>query len=274
MSALDLTVQTVYTLETLIQQTLDRLRAFEPAEGYYLCDSGGKDSGVLHRLTHLAGVRHDAHCNITSVDPPELIRFLRARGDVKFHLPEPYRDMPGTPTMWRLIRYKLFPPVRSVRGRGARWCCEALKESGGRGRTVLTGVRWEESSRRKRTRKMVEDRWQSEQRIVVNPIIDWTDAQVWAFTRQEGIPYCSLYDEGFTRLGCILCPQQGQKGMLRDAARWPKYAAQYIRVFDDVVRLRQAAGKRCTWASGLELFDWWVGTTASEVDSNECFLFQ
>ena len=45
--------------------------------GYYLAFSAGKDSQALYHIAELAGVKFDAHMNLTSVDPPEVIRFVK-----------------------------------------------------------------------------------------------------------------------------------------------------------------------------------------------------
>lgn len=126
-----------------VKKSIERLKAFEPPEGYYLAFSGGKDSVVCKALLDMAGCRYDAHYRITSVDPPELVQFIKDKH------PDVARDYPrysdGTvATMWNLIPRKLMPPTRLV-----RYCCQVLKESGGDGRMTVTGVRWAESVNRK-----------------------------------------------------------------------------------------------------------------------------
>jgi len=230
-----------------IEKVLARLRNFEPPEGYYLAFSGGKDSVTILRLAQMAGVQFDAHYNITTVDPPELVRFIK-----KQH-PDVARDRPEA-SMFRLIlrRENFMPPMRR-----ARWCCEALKERGGAGRFVVTGIRWAESTQRQ-NRVMVERCVPLRQRML-HPIIDWSNADVWAFIHQEQVPYCSLYDEGFDRLGCILCPNECNPDRIQmQMNRWPQFVKAYVNTFDKLVRLRKEANLKCTWADGQEMFDWWI----------------
>ena len=73
----------------LLDKTIDRLKAFEPEEGYYGAFSGGKDSQVLYHVAQLAGVNVDWHFQKTSVDPPQLLRFIRANYPaVEWHTPK------------------------------------------------------------------------------------------------------------------------------------------------------------------------------------------
>ena len=50
---------------------------YDAENGYYLAFSGGKDSQALFHMTQLAGVKFQGHMNLTSVDPPEVIRFVK-----------------------------------------------------------------------------------------------------------------------------------------------------------------------------------------------------
>lgn len=267
-----------------VQTAINRLKAFEPPEGYYLAFSGGKDSTVLKALADMAGVKYDAHYNATTVDPPELVRFIKAQHpDVEIVKP----DVP----MIKLIPQKSMPPTRLM-----RYCCVYYKENHGRDRVTLTGTRWAESANRKNnqglvtvfnkkaaetahengaeytqtgkagivmnyddspTRRTVEMCYRTH-KTLVNPIIDWEDEDVWEFIHTYNIPYCSLYDEGWKRLGCVGCPLGGEAAMKRELERWPAIRKLYIRAFERMITRRKERGMPCQWETGEDVMRWWL----------------
>lgn len=265
-----------------VQRSIERLQLFEPEEGYFLAFSGGKDSVVIHRLAQMAGVKYDAHYNVTSVDPPELVQFVKEcmKRDPKISFDYPTDKDGNRITMWSLIEKKKMPPTRLV-----RYCCAELKESSGIGRVTMTGVRWAESVNRskkqglvnvfgtKSTRLILNDDNDESRRTVeqcyrtrktlVNPIIDWTDADVWEFIHACEIPYCRLYDEGFTRLGCIGCPMNTNAAAELD--RWPTYRRAYIRAYDKMVTARSNEGNLYkNWYDGESVMRWQLDNSKKE----------
>ena len=236
---------TLFGVHDKVQIAIDRLRQFEPPEGYYVAFSGGKDSIVVLDLVKRAGVKYDAHYNLTTVDPPELVQFIRKyHSDVQWNRPKE--------TMWQLIARKGFPPTRII-----RYCCAELKEGGGKGRMVITGVRWAESTRRSK-RRMVEQCYNDNSKRYFHPIIDWSEYDIWQYIRLNKLPYCSLYDEGQKRIGCVMCPMGNTAGMLEDAKRWPKIAQAYINAFDKACERNRKRGKTSGQATGQEMYDWWI----------------
>ena len=244
----------------------------------YVGYSGGKDSTVLADLAIRAGVPIEIAHSHTTIDAPETVYFVRremarfeAIGGVKCTVYMPrYKGKPVS--MWTLIPQKLMPPTRIV-----RYCTSVLKQSHSAGRFSLTGVRWDESARRKKTRGIFEAphrdpekrlRLTSDQgnltalteakgELICNPIVDWTEADVWDYIRDRHLPYNQLYDEGCKRIGCIGCPLAG-KHRWTEFARWPAYGKLYIMAFDWMISARKAAGKRCEWETGRDVFHWWM----------------
>lgn len=257
-------------MELLIEETLfgtidkvkvaiDRVKEFEPKDRpYLLAFSGGKDSVATYYILKMAGVNFKAKYSPTSVDPPELIRFIKNNfPDVEF---EKY-----TETMWELIPRKLMPPNRRV-----RYCCDVLKERTGEiGDTVVTGVRWEESP--KRSKLPMVGFWKG--KIMIRPIIDWSTEDIWEFIKGNNLPYCELYDKGWERLGCIGCPLNS-KSQVKELEAYPKYRKLYIRAFDRMLKEREKKGKKTTWKNGEEVMAWWIDQTAKEkVEDGQCSFF-
>lgn len=98
-------------------------------------------------------------------------------------------------------------------------------------------------------------------KTLVNPIIDFTEEDVWEFIKMYNLPYCSLYDEGFKRLGCVGCPLGGYASQKRELQRWPQYRKMYVSAFDEMLQARIDDGKDnpSIWTSGEETMRWWVG---------------
>lgn len=270
------------------QQAIKRLQLFEPKaeeEPYYLAYSGGKDSDAILILAELAGVRYEAVHNHTTVDAPETVYYVRSKPNVRINYP--------ALSMWRLIVKKLMPPTRI-----SRYCCDELKEHGGEGRRVVTGVRRAESVRRresvglakilgkpKTTRRKAEelgteyrvtkqgglilnnDNTETRElvehcvmrnKVMINPIYDWTDEDVWEFLGHYGCKGNPLYECGFKRIGCIGCPMASKHRYL-EFARYPKYKENYIRAFDRMLQHRRELGKPAKdWETGVDVFRWWM----------------
>lgn len=254
---------TLYGEVDKVQLAINRLRLHEPKEGYYVAFSGGKDSCVVLDLCKRAGVKYDAHYALTTVDPPEVIYFIR-----KYH-PDAWenRIRPET-SMWQLIPKKRMPPTPRV-----RYCCQYFKEHGGEGRFVVTGVRHQESPKRAK-RKLVETCTAHNGKRFIHPIIEWNESDVWEYIHTYKVPYCKLYDEGRKRIGCILCPYAPTAQKIADMKRWPKYVELYKMAFQRMIDKRKADGYPCDiWQTGEDVFNWWVNRKAKEDGPNEISLF-
>ena len=245
--------------------------------------SGGKDSDVLLHLAEISGIPFEVLHSLTTADAPETVRHvydtlkrLEGKG-IKCTVDKHVQSDGNRVTMWNLIPRKLMPPTRL-----ARYCCAELKEGGGKGRFIATGVRWAESTARKKNRGTLEvlattgrknnfvllndndekrrlfETCQLKGERVVNPIIDWQEADVLDYAAAEKIPMNPLYCEGFRRVGCIGCPMASSSRIM-EFARYPKFKAAYIRAFDKMLARRMAKGKDAhSWRSGVDVFHWWM----------------
>ena len=241
------------SLRKKIEYSIDLLRKSEkmalrldPENGFYLAYSGGKDSQALYHIAEMAGVKFKAHMNLTSVDPPEVIRF------VKQHYPDVELIKPKM-SIYDMALKKHILPTRSF-----RWCCAEFKEMSGAGKVTLIGIRKAESASRnkreeistqikgKRTEETF-DQWSEHQekmvtcvggkdKILVSPIIHWTEQDVWEFLNDVvKVPHCKLYDEGYTRIGCICCPMSQKRQKLREIKQYPHVKRRWTQTIQKLI---------------------------------------
>ena len=262
--------------------------------------SGGKDSDVMLSIADkvLKAEQYEVLNSHTTVDAPqtvyhikEVFKRLNDKGVKATVRMERYDD--GTPiTMWNLIVNKSMPPTRL-----ARYCCQVLKESGTPNRICCVGVRKDESTGRKgrdvfstlgdtkknalffsldhaeevyrESNEVNDDSWdctlikfmKDNGDIVVNPIYEFTDADIWQYIDDNKLEVNPLYypPYNFTRVGCVGCPLATYKNKQEEFHFFPTYKKAYINAFQKMLDKRKADGKETdSWKDGQDVFNWWT----------------
>lgn len=247
---------TLFGTEDKVEDAIRLLQAFEPPEGYYVAFSGGKDSIVIKDLVIKAQVDYDIHYNNTTIDPPELTAYIRKQHqDVQQHFPER--------SYFKEMVYRGFPL------RQQRWCCEYLKEKGGIGRLLVTGIRAQESLSRSKRRCYEQGIKKAKSKQFLNIILNWSEAEVWEYIRQYKLPYCELYDRGWKRIGCIGCPMQYYKRKIAELNNYPKIKRLYERAFVQIYEKKKSEGKTSIdrWSDGKAMFEWWLNEKIEDEDT-------
>lgn len=215
--------------KTKTEEALEFIRKHEPPEGYYLGFSGGKDSLVSKDLMLRAGVKFTTYYSATGIDPPELCKYIK-----RYH-PEVIWLRPKL-NFYKGILKKQFPT------KFRRWCCDELKKKPGLEiplKNRIMGIRAEESW--KRAGRENPDYHKKLKQWTYKPIFHWRTWEIWDYIERHELPYCSLYDEGFDRIGCIICPYlcyKNSKPLQRNRQRWPKQYAAFERVMKKYFELK------------------------------------
>jgi phosphoadenosine phosphosulfate reductase len=242
-----------------VQESINILRYLEPERGYWLAFSGGKDSIVIKQLAIEAGVKFVAHYNLTTLDPPELVGFIRK------HHRDVIVERPLKSFRRLCLDHGAFLPTRKI-----RFCCEILKEKSGPGSAIITGIRAAESNRRA-DRDNFEFSYKDASKVYIHPIMHWTDSDVWAFIRNRNLPYCELYDRGWKRIGCLFCPMASTWRRNQDLIEYPHHAARILSICSEIISERKRRGLRCVWNTGEELLDWWINDRSAVDNSMPLF---
>ena len=212
-------------------------------DGYYVAFSGGKDSQVIYELCKMAGVKFKAHFSCTTVDPKELLDFIRVKYPmVIWHRPQK--------SMLKLIKENKSLPLRHI-----PYCCRLIKEIHGVNNLVVNGIRNDESIDRKNKKSTVNHICvMGRDKLILSLITDWTNSEAWTFVRKYIGYYCKLYDMGFYRIGCVLCPNATPKIKQLQLRLHPRFRLLYekgIQYCIDIGNYREFDG-------ASDVFDWWI----------------
>lgn len=227
-----------------------------------VCYSGGRDSEVLVEIAKISKVPFIIQHSHTTIDAPPTVKHIRKQF-AKWEN-EGYKckiDYPPQ-SFWQLLGRKTTPPTRLI-----RYCCEEQKEFANKNKVLLTGVRWDESSKRKNNRGIYEsnavkkenriilmndndDRQQLTNRCMqlnlttVNPIIDWSDKLRDDFITDLKLECNPLYCMGFKRCGCVGCPMASKQQRYFEFEMFPKYKALYMKGFQRMLDYRNYREKQ------------------------------
>jgi len=254
MTKTDIAIETIQKAESLALKYQDY--------GFHLAFSGGKDSQVIYELAKMAEVKFKAVMQVTTLDPPELMKFVRK------NYPDVIMERPKI-NFYKLIIKKMGLPMMKM-----RYCCQYLKEQSGGGTVTIIGIRRAESNKRaKRNELEISGRKYSntldqfnidnkdqilcvngKDKILLSPIIKWTNADVWNFIRDRNIEYCELYDKGYHRIGCMFCPMANVKSKQRDRRNYPGVEKLIKKSIQELV-------DKNNYGNGLDvddIFNWWI----------------
>lgn len=242
---------------------------YDPDDGFFLAFSGGKDSQALYHVAQLSGVRFKAHFSPTTVDPPALIRFIRRQyPEVQFERVEKSifdraierGILPTQRIRWCCADFKERAGAGKVTLIGIRHSESARRSK--RNEVEVSGKKFsgeleefygwsEERIRKKMPKNLNVDEFSEaketevrciggKDKILISPIIDWTEDDVWEFLNEVlRVPHCELYDKGWKRIGCIMCPMSGVAQKKRELETYPHV---YHRWIETIKAIRNGGG--------------------------------
>ena len=209
--------------------------------------SGGKDSTVTSDLVTRALKTH---------------QIMHVFGDTSLEFPTTYeyinnlKSKPNSPPFMTASDYetvgenkdkkffdlskKFGPPSRVI-----SWCCTIFKTGpiGNLFRNIAEdneiftyyGIRRNESNNRRNYDKISRSPKIAKQ-MVGSPIIDWKDIDVWLYLLSRGIEFNKAYKYGFTRVGCLYCPNNSRWSEFLLKMFFPDYADKWNEFLVDFAR--------------------------------------
>lgn len=239
-------MQLTFENKTIDQLAIELIQAYNnPNRPYYGGFSGGIDSQIIYDLAKRADANVVWHYNQSPIDEPETRDFIK----------EEYPDV-----IWENYAQGFFRKLFLSNGlplRTQRWCCGVIKECGGKGQVKILGMRKAESNARSgyqcRMTNPSGGYW-------VLPILDWSDDDRKQYIEERHLIINPVYKLGFTRTGCVLCPNQGKYDVALSLKYYPKIVNLWKSAADRYIKNRWADSNRekPTFKTGEEYFNWWI----------------
>ena len=191
------------------RERLQRIASDNDPSTVYVAWTGGKDSSVVLWLWRTV-------LRELFPDNPPLPQALRVTTGLEFSEIESFcRTLVQE---WGVAEIRAWADTESAPeepGRDAVTCCRKLKIEPLRGavsangaQVLLTGLRQDEHSGRSE-RSVFETR-KDPHYLQANPILEWTEMDIWSLVLSESMPYCSLYEQGYRSLDCSPCTARSE----------------------------------------------------------------
>lgn len=221
--------------------------------------SGGKDSLVALDLTYKAIGDIQMVFNDTGLELPqtlENVETVATRYGIKLHVAA------AGDIFWKAIH--VFGPP----GKDYRWCCKVAKLLPiaklmrvvcPRGGLNIVGQRAYESLDRSKSPLIWRNRWIPHM-ISTTPIQQWSQLECWLYIFKYKLPYNELYEHGFDRLGCYLCPSSALAEFKDIEKMFPDLWKKWIDVLE---KWRRELGLPRSWIE-LGLWRWLTPASAKK----------
>lgn len=188
-------------LEEKINKAIEVIKdTISKAENPFVAFTGGKDS-----LTTLHLVRSVSKF-------PTQVLFI----DTSAHFKEIYLFVDKMIKLWNLnlVKEKNEEALKTIKiAEDKEQCCRQLKAQALINSIkkysidyLFTGIRMDEQEQRQNEEFISP----MEDHIRINPLVEFTEKDIWEYIKKNNLPYCSLYDKGYRSIDCALCTKPAE----------------------------------------------------------------
>ncbi|MEY1639048.1 phosphoadenylyl-sulfate reductase [Tenuifilum osseticum] len=176
------------------QVLTDMVMRIDPEVKIFTLDTG-RLFYETYELIERTSLRYKKNIEIYFPSPAEVERMVTEKGINLF-----YQSIENRKECCRIR--KIEPLKRAFKGLEV-WIC-GLRRNQSATRTENQMVEWDEANGL----------------IKLNPLIDWSEQDVWEYIKANGVPYNPLHDKGFPSIGCQPCTRAIEPGEDVRAGRW------------------------------------------------------